>query len=53
LPEIDPENIVKALEENVEILRTSTDKHNLTLVTRETEQVPSMGVAVFNPWKKS
>ena len=25
LPEIDPENIVKALEDNVEILRTSTD----------------------------
>jgi S1/P1 Nuclease len=27
LPEIDPENIVKALEDNVEILRTSTDKN--------------------------
>jgi len=28
-------------------------EHNLTLVTRDTGQIPSMGVAVFNPWKKN
>ena len=27
-------------------------EHNLTLVTRDTGQIPSMGVAVFNPWRK-
>lgn len=26
-------------------------KHNLTLVTRDIGQIPSMGVAVFNPWQ--
>jgi predicted nucleic acid-binding protein len=25
--------------------------HNLTLVTRDRGQIPSMGVAVFNPWQ--
>lgn len=28
-------------------------EHNLTLVTRDTGQIPSMGVAVFNPWEKN
>lgn len=27
-------------------------EHNLTLVTRDTWQIPSMGVALFNPWEK-
>ena len=28
-------------------------EHNLTLVTRDTGQIPSMGIAVFNPWEKN
>lgn len=28
-------------------------EHNLTLVTKDTGQIPSMGVAVFNPWQKN
>jgi len=28
-------------------------EHNLTLVTRDTGQIPSMGVAVFNPWENN
>jgi toxin FitB len=28
-------------------------EHNLTLVTRDTGQIPSMGVVVFNPWQKN
>ena len=26
-------------------------EHNLTFVTRDTGQIPSLGVAVFNPWQ--
>jgi toxin FitB len=35
------------------LLAATALEHNLTLVTRDTGQIPSMGVAVFNPWKKS
>lgn len=35
------------------LLAATSLKHNLTLVTRDTGQIPSMGVAVFNPWKKN
>lgn len=34
------------------LLAATALEHNLTLVTRDTGQIPSMGVAVFNPWKK-
>lgn len=34
------------------LLAATALKHNLTLVTRDTGQIPSMGVAVFNPWQK-
>ena len=27
--------------------------HNLTLVTRDIGQIPSLGVAVFNPWENA
>lgn len=33
------------------LLAATALEHNLTLVTRDTGQVPSMGVAVFNPWQ--
>ena len=33
------------------LLAATALEHNLTLVTRDTGQIPSMGVAVFNPWK--
>jgi toxin FitB len=32
------------------LLAATALQHNLTLVTRDTGQIPSMGVAVFNPW---
>ena len=32
------------------LLAATALEHNLTLVTRDTGQIPSMGVAVFNPW---
>jgi len=35
------------------LLAATALEHNLTLVTRDTGQIPSMGVAVFNPWEKS
>jgi toxin FitB len=35
------------------LLAATALEHNLTLVTRDTEQIPSMGVAVFNPWEKN
>ncbi|HEX6718217.1 MAG TPA: type II toxin-antitoxin system VapC family toxin [Pyrinomonadaceae bacterium] len=35
------------------LLAATALEHNLTLVTRDTGQVPSMGVAVFNPWEKN
>ena len=35
------------------LLAATALEHNLTLVTRDTGQIPSMGVAVFNPWQKS
>ena len=35
------------------LLAATAFEHNLTLVTRDTGQIPSMGVAVFNPWQKS
>ncbi len=35
------------------LLAATALEHNLTLVTRDTGQIPSMGVAVFNPWQNS
>lgn len=35
------------------LLAATALEHNLTLVTRDVGQIPSMGVAVFNPWQKS
>ena len=32
------------------LLAATALEHNLTLVTRDTGQIPTMGVAVFNPW---
>ena len=32
------------------LLAATALEHNLTLVTRDIGQIPSMGVAVFNPW---
>ena len=33
------------------LLAATALEHNLTLVTRDTGQIPSLGVAVFNPWE--
>jgi len=33
------------------LLAATALEHNLTLVTRDTGKIPSMGVAVFNPWE--
>ena len=35
------------------LLAATALEHNLTLVTKDTGQIPSMGVAVFTPWKKN
>lgn len=35
------------------LLAATALEHNLTLVTRDTGQIPSMGVAGFNPWEKN
>ena len=35
------------------LLAATALEHNLTLVTRDTGQIPSMGVAVFNPWQEN
>jgi len=35
------------------LLAATALEHNLTLVTRDTGQIPSMGVAVFNPWERN
>jgi predicted nucleic acid-binding protein len=35
------------------LLAATALEHNLTLVTRNTGQIPSMGVAVFNPWENN
>jgi len=35
------------------LLAATALEHNLTLVTRDTGQIPSMGVSVFNPWQNS
>ena len=35
------------------LLAATALEHNLTLVTRDSGQIPSMGVAVFNPWEKN
>ena len=35
------------------LLAATALEHNLTLVTRDIGQIPSMGVAVFNPWEKN
>lgn len=35
------------------LLAATALEHNLTLVTRDTGQIPSIGVAVFNPWKET
>lgn len=32
------------------LLAATALEHNLTLVTKDIGQIPSMGVAVFNPW---
>jgi predicted nucleic acid-binding protein len=33
------------------LLAATALEHNLTLVTRDVGQIPTTGVAVFNPWK--
>lgn len=35
------------------LLAATALEHNLTLVTRDTGQIPSLGVAVLNPWKQA
>jgi toxin FitB len=35
------------------LLAATALEHNLTLVTRDTGQIPSLGVQVFNPWEKN
>ena len=35
------------------LLAATALEYNLTLVTRDTGQIPSMGVGVFNPWQKN
>jgi len=35
------------------LLAATALEHNLTLVTRDIGQIPTMGVAVFNPWEKN
>ena len=35
------------------LLAATALEHNLTLVTRDTGQIPSMGIAVFNPWENT
>lgn len=35
------------------LLAATALEHNLTFVTRDTGQIPSMGIAVFNPWEKN
>lgn len=35
------------------LLAATALEHNLTLVIRDTGQIPSMGVAVFNPWQNN
>src|SRR5678815_630433 len=35
------------------LLAATALEHNLTLVTRDTGQIPTMGVSVFNPWQNS
>jgi predicted nucleic acid-binding protein len=35
------------------LLAATALEHNLTLVTRDTGQIPSMGVPLFNPWEKN
>lgn len=35
------------------LLAATALEHNLTLVTRDTGEIPSMDVAVFNPWEKN
>jgi toxin FitB len=35
------------------LLAATALEHNLTLVTRDTGQIPTMGVAVFNPWQNN
>ena len=35
------------------LLAATALEHNLTLVTRDTGQIPSMVAAVFNPWEKN
>jgi predicted nucleic acid-binding protein len=35
------------------LLAATALEHNLTFVTRDTGQIPSMGVSVFDPWQKN
>jgi len=35
------------------LLAATALQHNLTFVTRDTGQIPGVGVAVFNPWEKT
>jgi toxin FitB len=35
------------------LLAATALEHNLTFVTRGTGQIPSLGIAVFNPWQNN
>jgi predicted nucleic acid-binding protein len=35
------------------LLAATALEHNLTLVTRDTGQIPALGVSVFNPWQEN
>jgi predicted nucleic acid-binding protein len=35
------------------LLAATALEHNLTFVTRDTGEIPSLGVAVFNPWESN
>ena len=35
------------------LLAATALEHNLTFVTRDTGQIPTLGVAVFNPWENA
>jgi len=35
------------------LLAATALEHNLTLVTKDIGQIPTIGVAVFNPWEKN
>jgi len=35
------------------LLAATALEHNLTLVTRDTGQIPSMGIPILNPWQEN